>query len=554
MKNNLIWNILFKITVFALCCSTIYLLANLIYLTMSTCVFLAIFSFAFSVEVPVPGFFSDVKKISGDDILLSPKIHNQHIPPLNTDDVNTEETEKIFAGSESPAPHGKFDLPEVKSKKQKYRDPGLKLTHKPSAEICLIGTASSIYRDIFEPLLASKSENLRAVGILATEIVAWLVDHGDVQSVVSKFDVGSNANGDEKYAALKTISLFDHSFNTCLHAYRLALNDHPARRPIVAYFAALAGLAHDLGKHPFFYPRAGGRSQYKSSEHPRYSVDAITYFIERSKLNLSHLTTILDAVAKHHQSNLWDRSQSAVRTLPWLLQQADYAARLDEMTSMQTFRLDLESLKDKVEQNFIVVDESGEEEELLARKPSRPLNLTKSTPVPPPLRHREALESFLRDHLGDCINRYIGSVTNLDLATENPNYACFTHGTDLMVRMSLLEQLWEEHTARLGVDLREAGVKFPMQAAVKGLLQYLDHIEPGLVQRAMFPNGLAFIRIQVQQGWDRWTKPANYIPFNLTVFTRLTGLGMRELEQRKVEEDDLAGRDFLTRINGWKKC
>ena len=119
--------------------------------------------------------------------------------------------------------------------------------------------------------------------------------------------------------------------------------------------------------------------------------------------------------------------------------------------------------------------------------------------------------------------------------------------------MSLLEEIWERFATEIGVELREEGEKFPLQAAIKGLLQYLDHLEPGLVQRPLLPQGFAFIRIQVQQGWDRWTKPANYIPLSLPTFLAITGLDGRKLEQRKLEEDDLVGRDFLGRINGWKK-
>lgn len=437
--------------------------------------------------------------------------------------------------------------------KSRFIDYGLQTNHKStSSELCLYGTAATIYREIFEPLLKSQDVLLRAIGKVATEVVSWLVVHGDIQSVVSKVDI-SSSNSDEKYEVLKNISLFDHSFNTCLHAFELGNKGHHFNRPTNSFLAAAAGLFHDIGKHPFFYPRVGGRSQYKSSDHPIYSVDAIYYFIKLANVDASLLTPIIDAIAKHHQENLWDKSISSVPPLPWILQQADYAARRDEMTSMQKFRKNLAVLQQKDDQHCIIIDETGFAEKIPVLKPGRPLNLSKAAAVPPPLRDKKTIERFIKDILGECVNRYIGNTHNLDLDTETPNYACFTFGNDLMVRMSLLEEIWEKFAKEMGVELREGGEKFPMQASIKGLLQYLDHVEPGLVQRPLLPQGYAFIRIQVQQGWDRWTKPANYIPLSLPMFLNITGLDGRKLELRKLEEDDLAGRDFLGRINGWKK-
>jgi len=85
-------------------------------------------------------------------------------------------------------------------------------------------------------------------------------------------------------------------------------------------------------------------------------------------------------------------------------------------------------------------------------------------------------------------------------------------------------------------------------------LNRLEHIEPGLVQRAHLPSNFVFIQIQVRQGIDRWSKDANYVPLNLPVFLHMTDMDMQELEKRKTDEDDLAGKDFLGRICGWRKC
>jgi hypothetical protein len=401
-----------------------------------------------------------------------------------------------------------------------------------------------------------KSENKLYfnIGILATEVVSWLVVHGDVQSVVSKFDIGDKCNSDKKYEILKKISLFDHAFNTCLHAFKLSHEGsfnqgHPTR----AYLAAAAGLLHDVGKHHHFYPKVQGKLQYKSSDHPMYGVDAINYFIKREKLDASLLSPIIDAVAKHHQNGVWDKTLSTAPPLAWILQQADHAARRDEMKSIQNFKKNLEELNLRPDRDEIIIDEVGTIETVKIQKPNRPLNLKNVAQVPPPLRDRKTIEKFLTDYLGEYINRYVTSVTNLDMSTESPVYECFTHGNDLMVRMGLLEKMWEKFALDMGVDLLQAGEKFPMQAAVKGLLQYLDHLEPGLVQRPLLPQNLAFIRIQVQQGWDRWTKAANYIPLSLPTYLIMAGMDIKGLEQRKQEEDDLAGRDFLMRICGWKK-
>ena len=560
MINDFRWCLLFRILILALTYTLLYLLAHLLNLTKGFWWVPLFISGFFVFKIPVPLMTSVTPTFNQED-----DKHRDNLDFIRRlgkrYNFSDEEIQQLLDEYESPEHGGPYSLSEETCKnlgklmeKSRFIDHGLQTNDKSkSSELCLYGTAATIYREIFEPLLKSQDVLLQAIGKVATEVVSWLVVHGDIQSVVSKVDI-SSSNSDEKYEVLKNISLFDHSFNTCLHAFELGNQGHHFNRPTKSYLAAAAGLFHDIGKHPFFYPRVGGRSQYRSSDHPIYSVDAIYYFIKLANVDASLLMPIIDAVAKHHQSeNLWDKSVSGVPPLSWILQQADYAARRDEMASMQKFRNNLEALQQKDDQDYLIIAESGSIEKILVPKPSRPLNLSKAAAVPPPLRDRQVIERFLRDVVGECINRYVGSVSNLDLGTENPSYACFTYGNDLLVRMSLLEEIWEKFAADFGVELREGGEKFPLQAAIKGLLQYLDHLEPGLVQRPLLPQGFAFVRIQVQQGWDRWTKPANYIPLSLPTFLSMTGMDGRKLEQRKLEEDDLVGRDFLGRINGWKK-
>jgi hypothetical protein len=561
MTTDFIWSALFRIIIFALSCASSYLIAHLFHFPKGVGWVLIIFCGVISIKLPVPLMAAAPPTTDPTEKLnMHSKDHEFIYRFCKRHNSSPEEIKQIIDEYNTPFWNGDLGLTKATCRKMaklqeaaNFSDAGLRTKQGPSAELCLIGTAATIYREIFEPLLNSDNVLLQSIGLLATEVVAWLVSHGDVQSVVSKFDMSTSGKSDEKYEALKKISLFDHSFNTCLRAFELGHKGYPSMRPTGAYLAAAAGLLHDIGKHPYFYPKIEGKTQYKSSEHPLYGVDAISYFTKRAKIDPSLLTPITDAVAKHHQDVVWDKTISGVPPLPWILQQADYAARRDETTSMQKFKKGLKVLEQKDDQDFIIVDETGLEEKLRVQKPSRPLNLSKSVAVPPPLRDRKVIERFLTDVLGECINRYVSSVSNLDLETETPTYACFTHGNDLMIRMSLMEQAWEKLAIEMGVELREAGEKFPMQAAIKGLLQYLDHIEPGLVQRPLLPPGFAFIMIQVQQGWDRWTKTANYIPLSLPTYLKITGIDMRELEQRKIEEDDLAGRDFLCRICGWKK-
>lgn len=560
MINDFKWCLLFRILVLALAYTLLYLLAHLLNLNEGFWWVPLFISGFFVFKIPVPLMTSVTPTFNQED-----DKHRDNLDFIRRlgkkYNFSDEEIQQLLDEYESPEHGGPYSLSEETCKnlgklmeKSRFIDHGLQTNDKSkSSELCLYGTAATIYREIFEPLLKSEDVLLRAIGKVATEVVSWLVVHGDMQSVVSKFDINSSNKIDEKYEILKNISLFDHSFNTCLIAYEIAHQKHHFNRPRISYLAAAAGLLHDIGKHPFFYPRVGGKNQYKSSDHPIYSVDAIHYFIKIANVDPNLLAPIIDAIAKHHQENIWDKTISGMPPLPWILQQADYAARRDEMTSMQKFREGLEVLQNKDDQDYIIVDESGAKEKILVPKPSRPLNLAKAAAVPPPLRDRKVIEKFLKDVVGDYINRYIGSVDNLDLGTENLTYACFTHGNDLLIRMSLLEEIWEKFATEMGVVLREEGEKFPLQAAIKGLLQYLDHLEPGLVQRPLLPQGFAFIRIQIQQGWDRWTKAANYVPLSLPTFLNITGLDGRKLEHRKLEEDDLAGRDFLGRINGWKK-
>ncbi len=384
-------------------------------------------------------------------------------------------------------------------------------------------------------------------------MVYWLVDHGDVQSVVSKFDIKKESKVDHRYESLKKISLFDHSFNTCLHAYRITTKGNQIKRPTIAYLAALAGLIHDIGKHPLFYPREGGKSHYRSSDHPIYSVDAARYFVSLVGVDGRDLLSVFEAVAKHHMDNPMDRRTPNLRPLPYLLQQADRAARQDEMSSMKVVNKDLEALQQKETGDYLVIDEDGLEEGIKITKPSRTLNLNNSEPVPAALRASQLLKEFFEHHLAKHINRYNQDTLNLDLNVDNRTYGSFTHGNDLMVRMSLLENLWEEFAQEKGVTLRTNASRYPMQSVIKGLLRHLDQVEPGLVQRPLLPDDFAFLRIQVRQGQDRWTKTANYIPFNLNIFTEMTGINPAQLEERKAEEDHLAGRNFLSRICGWRK-
>jgi hypothetical protein len=528
MKTDLKWSLLYRTLIFAMGCSSSYLAAHLLNLPKGTGWILIVLSGVVASKISVP-------------------IMSQETPP--TKFIQKEKTATLAK------PERTCKIDENSMEADSKDDPGIRSNQGTEAELCLMGTASTVFRGIFEPLLESKNARLSAIGALASEAVIWLVSHGDVQSVVSKFDISESGNADEKYETLKKISLFDHSFNTCLHAFELGSKGHFTQgHPIRAYLAALAGLLHDVGKHPHFYPRIQGKLQYKSIEHPVYGVDAINYFVRRAKIDPSFVMPIIDAVAKHHQDNSWNKKTSGAPHLPWILQQADYAARRDEMASMKNFKKSLAELNLKNDRDDIIIDETGSKETVKTKKPGRPLNLSKIVAVPPSLRDRKILVKFLTEIIGDYINRYSTSISNLDMRSEHPIYACFTHGTDLMVRMSFIEEAWEKFAMESGADLREKGGKFPMQAAIKGLLQYLDHIEPGLVQRPLLPKGFAFIMIQVQQGWDRWTKTANYIPLSLPLFLSITGMDGSELERRKIEEDDLAGRDFLERICGWKKC
>lgn len=351
---------------------------------------------------------------------------------------------------------------------------------------------------------------------------------------------------------LKKVSLYDHLFITSGKAYKIVREQYN-QIPTLAYLAALAGLLHDLGKHPNFYPFENNRYHYRSCDHPLYSADAASFFITSLNLNPGLLTPVLDAITKHHQDSHWDTKTSSIPPLNWILRQADRMARLEELTATKTPPWKPAAIYEKKQHCFSVIDEKYQTEKPLSSGTKRPLNLTKIEPVPSELKSLEKTRYFLREKLAPQINRYTQTITNHDLHTDNPIYGCFTFGNDLMVRMSLIELLWEEYGKDHGKGLGTSGSRYPMQLAIKGLLQHLDQVMPGLVQRPLLPSYLAFLVIQIQQGRDRWTKDANYIPMDLKIFCELTGAAASELERRKQIELNLSGKDYLARICGWRR-
>lgn len=581
MDNCVLWKFLFRCGYAGLAISISFLVVSVFHIPNSPGWGLLIIALAFSFILPLP-VIKDTEEIAQDrrkkgPLTLEELCHDgrQDDPDFIMKECDTltdlctylqltkEETNVLFEEYFRPRPHGPFrfsnktfsHLKNILIAKQ-FRDKGISSSDKNSSELCLIGSASTVYRQIFEPILGSKDERLRAIGLFGREIIYWLVSNGDVQSVVSRFDLNGDNNTENNYDILKKVSLCDHLLNTCMNAYKIALDDQLDKHSIFAYLAAAAGLAHDLGKHQKFYPMENGKLHYRSCDHPLYSVDAATYFMKRAGIKSSLLSLILDAVSKHHMENTWQRKSTNIPPLAWIVQEADRKTRHEEMFSREIYKNKIKDTQAENSPIYIVIHGGTEaQEKITIENNKRPFNHSKTAPVPPPLRQHEAIKIFLAEYIGPCINRYISNVSNIDLQSTTPTYACFSYGNDLMVRMSLMEKLWEEYANSRGVDLCSQGERYPMQMAIKGLLQYLDQLEPGLVQRPLLPPEFAFLMIEVQQGRDRWTKPANYIPLSLQVFCEITELDAIKLENIKIAEDNnnSGSRDFLSRICGWRR-
>lgn len=421
-----------------------------------------------------------------------------------------------------------------------------------SSEICLIGKAAVIYREIFEPLIESKDKRLYSIGLLGKVVIYFLVSNGDVQSVISKYDCKNSKNADDEYDILKQISLLDHLLNTCSIAYKISKSEFSNISTSI-HMAALSGLLHDIGKHPKFYPIENGRQYYRSSDHPKYSIEAVRYFINRLKIDPQIFDLVIDAILKHHLDSKGHQSISSLPSLTEILRQADRRARQEELVAIRPKEMvfDFDNITSK---EFSIIEEPLQSDQDNRNDYARPLNLSKVAPLPEVMRNKSVLIGFLVQAIGPNINSYAQTISNLDLEKTTQTYGSFTFGNDLMVRMSLMEDCLEKYTKEIGIPLDcQDGQLYPMQLHVKGLLQLFDQIAPGLVLRPQLPANFAFLQIQVQQGRDRWTKRANYVPLSLSMFCKLTGMDPDELEGRKLIEDHLAGRDFLSRICGWRK-
>jgi len=162
----------------------------------------------------------------------------------------------------------------------------------------------------------------------AIDLLELLDQQGDCPSVVNLNAKEPEKNYDaDTYNMLAKVPLYQHSLNVANETM------NRVGKGAVVPKAALAALAHDLGKIPYYYG-----AYYKSSSHPSTSL-AVAETLESLK-NIKWFSEIASAIKNHHiQSEEY---------LDNLVREGDQAARRFEMTSVLAEKINVHEVVNPV--------------------------------------------------------------------------------------------------------------------------------------------------------------------------------------------------------------